>query len=254
MTSAAVGAPPAILSSSGLGMKFGPFPALEDVDISVRPGQIFGLLGPNGSGKSTWINCVSGIYRPTSGRVSFRGLDVTGWTPHRMYGARLGRTFQRLENFPEMSVMENMLLAIQESRGTLASRLLKHTERAERERAESLLEFMAIARLRDEPMRNLSYGQQKLADLAMTLMPEPEVILLDEPMAGVNPALIDELVDRIKQLNAGGKTFVIVEHNLKVVMGLCDWLVVLDHGIKLAEGLPADIQANEEVLEAYFGV
>jgi len=112
---------------------------------------------------------------------------------------------------------------------------------------------MGLAGLRDEPMKSLSYGQQKLCDLAMTLMPDPDVILLDEPMAGVNPALIDQLVQRIQSLNAEGKTFVIIEHNLKVVMGLCDWLVVLDHGVKLAEGLPQEIQANEDVLEAYFG-
>jgi len=242
-----------VLTSTGLSMAFGGLTALDEVDITVRRGQVFGLLGPNGSGKSTWINCVSGIYRPKSGRVSFRGRDVTGHPPHRMYHAGLGRTFQRLENFPEMSVMENMLLALQESQGTLLTRLLKHTEHAERDRAGELLEFMGLTRVRDEPMKSLSYGQQKLCDLAMVLMPDPEIILLDEPMAGVNPALIGELVERIKSLNAAGKTFVIIEHNLKVVMELCDWMVVLDYGVKLAEGLPAEIQANEDVLEAYFG-
>jgi neutral amino acid transport system ATP-binding protein len=242
-----------ILSSSALTMKFGEFPALQGVDVSVRRGQIFGLIGPNGSGKSTWINCVSGVYRPTSGRVTFAGADVTGKPSHRMYAAGLARTFQRLENFPAMSVMENMLLGIQEKRGSLASRLLKHSEREEREKAESLLDFMGIVGVRNEPVRNLSYGQQKLCDLAMALMADPDVVLLDEPMAGINPALVDQLVQRIQALNASGKTFVIIEHNMKVVMQLCDWIVVFDHGTKLAEGLPRDIQHNADVLEAYFG-
>ncbi len=243
-----------VLETSALTMKFGEFPALQGVDVSVRKGQIFGLIGPNGSGKSTWINCVSGVYKPTSGQVSFRGKDVTGKGSHQMFAAGLARTFQRLENFPSMSVMENMLLGLQEKHGTLASRLLKHSEREEREKAASLLEFMGIANVQDEPVRNLSYGQQKLCDLAMALMADPDVILLDEPMAGVNPALIDQLVDRIRTLNAAGTTFVIIEHNMKVVMQICDHLVVFDHGTKLAEGLPSEIQNNADVLEAYFGV
>ena len=242
-----------VLASDGLTMDFGGFRALDDVAVSVRRGQILGLLGPNGSGKSTWINCVSGVYRPTAGRVTFNGREVTGRQPHTMYRARLGRTFQRLENFPEMTVTDNLLLAVQESHGSLLTRLMKHNERQERERARELLEFMGLTRVAEQPMRTLSYGQQKLADLAMTLMPDPDVILLDEPMAGVNPALIEELVERISTLNAQGKTFVIIEHNLKVVMDLCDWLVVLDHGVKLAEGTPGEIQNNNDVLEAYFG-
>lgn len=243
-----------ILESTALAMKFGEFTALDGVDVSVRKGQIFGLIGPNGSGKSTWINCVSGVYKPTAGRVTFQGKDVTGKGSHDMFAAGLGRTFQRLENFPSMSVMENMLLGIQEKHGTLASRLAKHSEREEREKADSLLEFMGITAVQDEPVRNLSYGQQKLCDLAMVLMSDPEVILLDEPMAGVNPALIDQLVDRIRALNAAGTTFVIIEHNMKVVMQLCGHIVVFDHGTKLAEGLPRDIQDNADVMEAYFGV
>lgn len=242
-----------ILCSEGLRMRFGGVLALDGVDINVPRGAVFGLIGPNGSGKSTWVNCISGVQRPSSGRVTFRGRDVTGWAPHRMYRMGLGRTFQRLENFPGMSLMDNMLLSLQESRGNLASRLFSHVEPAEREHALSLLEFMGIAALRNEQASTLSYGQQKLADLAMALMADPELVILDEPMAGVNPALIEQLVERIKQLNVGGTTFVIIEHNLNVVMDLCPWLVVLDHGAKIAEGRPAEIQANEDVLEAYFG-
>jgi branched-chain amino acid transport system ATP-binding protein len=242
-----------VLASQGLSMNFGGFRALDGVDITVRRGEILGLLGPNGSGKSTWINCVSGVYRPSAGRVTFAGKEVTGRQPHRMYHAGLGRTFQRLENFPEMTVTENLLLALQEKKGTVPSRLFKHDEHAERDRAAELVEFMGLERVAHLPIRILSYGQQKLADLAMVLMPDPEVVLLDEPMAGVNPALIEDIVERISTLNRQGKTFVIIEHNLKVVMDLCDRLVVLDHGEKLAEGLPEEIQHNEDVLEAYFG-
>lgn len=234
-------------------MRFGGVVALQGVDISVPRGSILGLIGPNGSGKSTWVNCVSGIYRPSAGHVTFRDRDVTGWAPHRMYQLGLGRTFQRLENFSDLSLMENMLLSVQESLGGLASRLFRHSELTEREQALSLLEFMGISALANERIRTLSYGQQKLADLAMSLMAGPEVVVLDEPMAGVNPTLIEQLVDRIRHLNASGTTFIIIEHNLDVVMGLCDRLVVLDHGTKIAEGPPTEIQANEEVLEAYFG-
>ncbi len=242
-----------VLRSERLRMRFGGVLALDGVDISVPQGTILGLIGPNGSGKSTWVNCVSGIQRPTEGRIRFDGRDVTGLAPHRMYRLGLGRTFQRLENFPDMSLLDNMLLSVQESRGSLGSRLFKHSETAERERALSLLDFMGIAELRHERAGSLSYGQQKLADLAMALMADPRVVILDEPMAGVNPALIEHLMDRILELNANGTTFVIIEHNLDVVMELCDSLVVLDHGTKIAEGLPAEIQANEYVLEAYFG-
>jgi len=242
-----------VLRSEGLHMRFGGVVALDGVDIDVPEGGILGLIGPNGSGKSTWVNCASGILRPTSGRITFHGRDVTGWAPHRMYRLGLGRTFQRLENFPDMSLLDNMLLSVQESQGSLASRLFRHTEHAERDRALSLLEFMGIAALKSERAGSLSYGQQKLADLAMALMANPKVVILDEPMAGVNPALIEQLVDRITELNANGTTFLIIEHNLDVVMELCGRLVVLDHGTKIAEGPPDEIQANEDVLEAYFG-
>lgn len=242
-----------LLETRDLTKEFGAFRALSNVDVHVKQGEIFGLLGPNGSGKTTWMNCVTGIYKPTSGQVLFREEDVTAQPAHVKYRNGMGRTFQLLENFPEMTVMDNMLLAVQENDGTMLTRLLKFSEDEERERANQLLEFVGLTALADESVKDLSYGQQKLCDLAMTLMPDPEIVLLDEPMAGVNPALIEELVARITELNAAGKTFVIIEHNMKVVMNLCTRLVVLDHGERIAEGRPNEIQENEKVLDAYFG-
>lgn len=241
------------ITSVGLEKHFSGVPALRGVDISVANGEIFGLLGPNGSGKTTWMNCVTGVLKPDAGRVTVAGKDVTRMRPHRIYAHGIGRTFQRLENFPRLSVIENLLLAVQESYGSLLGRMLRFDERRDRERAREILRFVGLERVADEVTRTLSYGQQKLCDLAMVLMGDPQIVLLDEPMAGVNPALIEEIMGLITRMNRDGKTVVIIEHNMRVVMELCDRLAVLVDGEKVADGDPETVRADPVLMDAYFG-
>jgi branched-chain amino acid transport system ATP-binding protein len=228
-------------------------PALTRVSFAVEPGELLGIIGPNGSGKTTLFNCVTGVLRPSAGHVHFKGQDITGRTADAIYRHGIARTFQLIQIFPEMTVLENMLMASQERQGTLLGRLVRREDAAERDRAMSLLGYLGIAGLKDSLAANLSYGQQKLLDFGMVLMPEPEVILLDEPLAGVNPTMIKSLVDYILALNARGYTFVVIEHNMEVVMSLCRRIIVLSQGERIAEGTPAEVADNPLVLDAYFG-
>ena len=227
--------------------------ALSAVSLAVEPGELLGIIGPNGSGKTTLFNCVTGVLRPSGGRVRFKGEDITGLTADAVYRRGIARTFQLIQIFPEMTVFENMLMAAQERKGTLLRRLLRRGETEEAERAARLLEYLGIASVRDHHAANLSYGQQKLLDFGMALMPEPEVVLLDEPLAGVNPTMIQALVGHIRALNAEGYTFVVIEHNMEVVMSLCRRIVVLSQGERIAEGTPAEVADDPRVLDAYFG-
>jgi branched-chain amino acid transport system ATP-binding protein len=227
--------------------------ALSAVSLSVAPGELLGVIGPNGSGKTTLFNCVTGVLRPSSGQVLFEGEDLTGVTADAVYRRGIARTFQLIQVFPEMTVLENLLVATQERHGTLWGRLLRRDERPETARARELLDFLGIAHVKDNLASNLSYGQQKLLDLGMALMPEPKLILLDEPMAGLNPTIIKSIVEHIHALNARGYTFVVIEHNMEVVMSLCRRIVVLSQGEKIAEGPPAEIHDNPLVMDAYFG-
>ena len=227
--------------------------ALSRVSLSVEPGELLGIIGPNGSGKTTLFNCVTGVLPPSAGQVLFRGEDITGRTADAVYQRGIARTFQLIQLFPEMTVLENMLVAAQEKTGTLLSRLLRRDEVAETSRALELLEFLGIIGLRDNLASNLSYGQQKLLDFGMALMSNPQLVLLDEPMAGVNPTMIKNLVGHIRELNTRGYTFVVIEHNMEVVMSLCRRIVVLSQGERIAEGTPAEIAENSLVLDAYFG-
>jgi branched-chain amino acid transport system ATP-binding protein len=243
----------ALLEIENLTKHFFRLSALSRVSLSVEPGELLGVIGPNGSGKTTLFNCVTGVLRPSDGHVRFRGEDITGRTADTVYRRGIARTFQLIQLFPEMTVLENMLVAAQEKRGTLLSRLLRREEAGTTIRALELLEFLGIAGLKESLASNLSYGQQKLLDFGMALMSDPQVILLDEPMAGVNPTMIKNLVGHILELNARGYTFVVIEHNMEVVMSLCRRIVVLSQGERIAEGTPAEIADNPLVLDAYFG-
>ena len=243
----------ALLEIRNLTKHFFRLSALSRVSLSVEPGELLGIIGPNGSGKTTLFNCVTGVLRPSDGQVLLQGEDITGRSADRVYQRGIARTFQLIQLFPEMTVVENMLVAAQEKKGTLLSRLLRRAETEETTRALALLEFLGIAGLKDSLASNLSYGQQKLLDFGMALMSDPRLILLDEPMAGVNPTMIKHLVGHILELNARGYTFVVIEHNMEVVMSLCRRIVVLSQGERIAEGTPSVIAENPLVLDAYFG-
>jgi branched-chain amino acid transport system ATP-binding protein len=242
-----------LLEVRDLSKHFFRLPALSRVNLTVEPGDLLGVIGPNGSGKTTLFNCVTGVLRPSEGHVRFKGEDITGLSADLVYRRGIARTFQLIQLFPEMTVLENMLLAAQERQGTLLGRLVRREGAGPRDRALELLEFLGIVNLRDHLAANLSYGQQKLLDFGMALMSKPEVILLDEPLAGVNPTMIRHLVGHIQALNAQGHTFVVIEHNMEVVMSLCRRIVVLSQGERIAEGSPAEVADDPLVLDAYFG-
>ena len=243
-----------LLEVRGLTKQFFRLSALSGVSLSVEPGELLGVIGPNGSGKTTLFNCVTGVLRPSAGQVRFKGEDITGLSADLVYRRGIARTFQLIQLFPEMTVLENMLLAAQEREGTLARPPAPARGRPRRPAGRSeLLEYLGIAASGTHLASNLSYGQQKLLDFGMALMSRPEVILLDEPLAGVNPTMIKSLVGHIQALNAQGHTFVVIEHNMEVVMSLCRRIVVLSQGERIAEGTPAEVADNPLVLDAYFG-
>lgn len=252
MTRAAAGARP-LLEIRDLRKNFFRLPALRGVSLTVGAGELVGLIGPNGSGKTTLFNCVTGIHAPSGGTVRFEGDDITKLGADGVYHRGISRTFQLIQLFPEMTVLENLLMAGQERAGTLVGRLLRREARDAMDRAITLADYLGLSAVREHPAANLSYGQQKLLDFGMALMPAPRLVLLDEPMAGVNPTMIQTLVARIKQLNAQGHTFVVIEHNMEVVMSLCPRIVVLSEGAVIADGTPAEIHANPAVMDAYFG-
>ncbi len=241
------------LEIEGLKKSFGGFAALRGVDLSVDEGELFGLIGPNGSGKTTFFNCVTGVLRCSGGRVTYKGREITNSGPDAIYRMGIGRTFQLIELFPNMTVLENMLLAVQESQSSMLGRLFRVREDANEARALELLAFLRISQIRDELARNLSYGEQKLLDFGMVMMSKPDLILLDEPACGVEIQMRQEMMQRIKELNQQGTTIIVIEHNMDVVMNLCTRIVVLDSGEKIAEGNPQEIQNTQKVIDAYFG-
>jgi neutral amino acid transport system ATP-binding protein len=222
---------------------FGGVRAVDGCSFAVPGGKISGLIGPNGSGKTTTFNLLTGVIRPDDGQVIYRGEDMAGLKPHQIFGKRITRTFQVTRIFREMTVLENMLSVTG----------LAVPDRIARERAEELIAFVNLTHLRAEYGGRLSYGQQKLLEFARALMTDPDLILLDEPAAGVNRTLLQHLLDQIHRLQELGKTILIVEHDMNVIMNHCERIFVMDYGVKLAEGPPGEIQRDERVLDAYFG-
>jgi neutral amino acid transport system ATP-binding protein len=235
----------ALLTTEGIKKAYGGVQALNGAEIAVAEGTIAGLIGPNGSGKTTLFNVITGYQRPDEGQVYFRGKAITNLGPDKVFAVGIGRTFQLTRIFQRLTVLENMLVAAQHSRRQ------RHTVRR---RAMELLEFVGIHGHADLLAGSLSYGQRKLLELAYILVADPRVILLDEPAGGVNPTLINHIADRVRELNAQGKTFLIVEHNMEFVMGLCSTVTVLESGATVVSGPPEMIRTDKRVLDAYLGV
>ena len=230
-----------ILEIEEVTKSFGGVTAVNHCSFKLTPGKIYGLIGPNGSGKTTLFNCITGLEPRDDGEIRYKGKRIDGLKPHQVARRGVGRTFQIIRVFPELTALENLLVVTWEP-----------FEAAHR-RAQELLRFVTLDRLQNEYAGNLSYGQQKLLEFARVLMTDPDLILLDEPAAGVNRTLLNELLEAIRNLRAQGKTVFIVEHDMKVIMDLSEKLFVLNYGEKIAEGPPGLIQSDERVIEAYFG-
>jgi len=233
---------------------YGAIRAVDGVSFKVGPGEIVGVIGPNGSGKTTLFNAILGQIRPTAGAVEFAGADITGMSPLELSRRGVGRTFQTLQVFGKLSVRDNLIVAAQEFKGTMKSRLLAAPDAGLGEHADRMIELFRLKHVTKLAAGTLSYGQQKLIDIAMAFMPSPRLVLLDEPCAGVNPSLVDQLRELLVELNQSqGGSFVVIEHNMDFVMRLCPHVICMVEGKVLAEGPPSSVQANREVLEAYLG-
>ncbi len=241
----------ALLEVRDLTKDFGGLRAVNRCSFTVEPGSITALIGPNGAGKTTVFNLITGLLRPTSGRIYFQGRDITGLPPHRITRLGIARTFQISRELAELTVLENVV--VHAARDGLAGLVRESILRHEAERAMALLEFVGLAAMAREKAGKLSYGQKKLLELAGALMADPQLVMLDEPAAGVNPALLEEILERIQRLNQAGMTFLIIEHNMDVVMNLSQQVVVMAHGEVLRQGPPEAIQRDPRVLDAYLG-
>jgi branched-chain amino acid transport system ATP-binding protein len=248
-----------MLETRSVSKHFGGVAAVDAVSLQVRQGEIAGLIGPNGAGKTTMFNLLAGSLKPSAGAVLLNGRRIDDLAAHRRLDLGLGRTFQIPRLFGQMSVLENMLTA---ARGQAGERILMNwlpgqavraQERANAEKAMRLLDFVTLTRLAREPARVLSGGQRKLLELARILMADPKLILLDEPAAGVNPSLLETIIDRIQAINAAGVTFLIIEHNMDMVTRLCSRALVMVEGKLLCEGAPREVTRDPRVIDAYLG-
>jgi ABC-type branched-subunit amino acid transport system ATPase component len=230
-----------LLKIRNITKRFGGVLAVNDISIDVPSNALMGLVGPNGSGKTTLLNIIAGFEKPDSGSVYLDEQVITGLKPHQIASKGIYRTFQLTRVFEKMTVLENLLV------------VPCNAEREPAEKALRLLEFANLIRLKNEYAGSLSYGQQKLLEFLRPLMADPKMLLLDEPLAGVNPVVIEEIITFVRRLREDGKTLLIVEHNIPALCSMCDEIIVMDHGIKIASGTPKEIQCDERVIKAYLG-